>query len=119
VATTVLAAGLIVFVDLAALGGTTSLLLLAVFGVTNCAVLMLRRSPVEHRHFRVPTVVPVSGLVSCAFLVSPWSGRPAADYGLAGILLVLGAGLWLLQVVLSSRSRRRPRTDPMRPTLEQ
>lgn len=106
-ATTVLAAGLILVADLAALGGTTSLLLLAVFAVTNCAVLVLRRQPVAHRHFRVPTIVPVLGLASCVFLVSPLSGRPAADYQLAAILLLLGAGLWLVQAVLSSRSRRR------------
>lgn len=107
VATTVLAAGLIMTVDLAALGGTTSLLLLVVFAVTNCAVLVLRRSPVEHSHFRVRAIVPVLGVASCVFLVSPWAGRPVADYRLAGILLVLGVGLWLLQILLMRRARRR------------
>lgn len=107
VATTLLAVGLIVSVDLEALGGTTSLLLLAVFAVTNCAVLVLRRSPVDHDHFRVPTIVPILGLASCVFLVSPWSGRPAADYRTAGILLALGVVLWLVQAAWSRRVRRR------------
>lgn len=108
--TTVLAVVLIAGVDLASLGGTTSLLLLAVFAVTNCAVLVLRRSPVEHPHFRAPTVIPVIGLLSCVFLASPWSGRPAEDYRVAALLLLVGFGLWLLRVVLSSLSRCRSRS---------
>ncbi|WP_197431412.1 MULTISPECIES: APC family permease [unclassified Dietzia] len=114
--TTLLAVLLIAGVDLASLGGTTSLLLLAVFAVTNCAVLVLRRSPVEHRHFRAPTVIPVAGLLSCVFLASPWSGRPAEDYRVAALLLLAGVGLWLLRVVMSSRSRRRRDEHARRPT---
>ncbi|KAA0918041.1 APC family permease [Dietzia sp. ANT_WB102] len=92
--TTVLAFGLIAFADLASLGGTTSLLLLAVFTVTNVAVLVLRRDPVEHAHFRTPTVVPILGTVFCAFLVSPLSGRAREDYTVAGWLLAAGVALW-------------------------
>ncbi len=34
------------------LGGTTSLLLLSVFTVVNLSVLVLRRDPRRHKHFR-------------------------------------------------------------------
>ena len=45
--------------NVALLGGTTALLLLCVFTVVNIAVLVLRRSPVDHEHFRAPTVPAV------------------------------------------------------------
>lgn len=94
--TTLLAFALIWFADLKALGGTTSLLLLCVFTVVNVAVLVLRRDPVDHQHFRTPTALPVLGALLCAFLVSPFSGRDSADYRIAGVLLVIGVLLWAL-----------------------
>jgi APA family basic amino acid/polyamine antiporter len=94
--TTLIAFGLIWFADLAALGGTTALLLLCVFTVVNIAVLVLRKDRVEHRHFRAPTVIPVIGAVACAYLASPLSGRATADYRIAGILLVVGVALWAI-----------------------
>jgi amino acid transporter len=94
--TTVIAFGLIWFADLSALGGTTSLLLLCVFTVVNIAVLVLRKDPVEHKHFKAPTVIPIIGAVVCAFLASPLSGRAAADYRVAGVLLVIGVILWFI-----------------------
>ncbi|MEV5558359.1 APC family permease [Nonomuraea wenchangensis] len=110
--TTVLAVGLVVFVSLdpespvvALLGGTTSLLLLAVFAAVNVAVLVLRRDPVEAAHFHAGRVLPVLGTVTCLYLVLPWSsGRPAGQYEIAGVLLVLGAALWLV-----TRLATRPR----------
>ena len=42
------------------LGGTTALLLLCVFTVVNIALLVLRRQPVDHEHFRTPTFLPLS-----------------------------------------------------------
>ncbi len=98
--TTALAFGLITYVSFASddaislLGGTTSLLLLAVFAVVNVAVLKLRRSTVEHDHFVTPTWIPVVGAVVCVFLVTPLSGRPVDQYEIAGGLLVLGVVLW-------------------------
>lgn len=87
------------------LGGTTSLLLLAVFAVVNVCVLVLRRRPVDHKHFRTPTALPVIGAVACLALVLPWtSGRPAAQYGIAGILLALGLVLWLITYVHRRRA---------------
>ncbi|MDC0771567.1 APC family permease [Streptomyces sp. HD] len=100
--TTVLAFGLITFVSLnpdspvvALLGGTTSLLLLTVFAGVNLAVLVLRRDRVEGHHFRAGRLLPVVGTITCLYLVLPWSsGRPADQYRIAGILLLIGVVLW-------------------------
>jgi basic amino acid/polyamine antiporter, APA family len=93
--TTLLAFLLITFVaEVPALGGTTALLLLAVFTVVNVAVLILRKDTVEHSHFRVPTFVPVLGAVTCGFLVGPWTGRDAEQYVIAALLIGLGVALW-------------------------
>ncbi|HEY8373201.1 MAG TPA: APC family permease [Pseudonocardiaceae bacterium] len=92
--TTVIAAVLVSTVDLAILGGTTSLLLLVVFTIVNVAVLVLRREKVAHKHFRTPTFIPVLGAVTCAYLASPLTGRPPREYLVAGILLVVGLVLW-------------------------
>jgi amino acid transporter len=94
--TTAIAFGLIFFADLAALGGTTSLLLLCVFTIVNVAVLVLRRDPVDHEHFHAPTALPVLGAVACAYLASPFSGRAGADYRIAAVLTVIGVVLWVV-----------------------
>jgi amino acid transporter len=113
--TTLVAFGLIFFADLTALGGTTALLLLVVFTVVNVAVLVLRRDPVEHAHFRAPTAIPVIGAVACAYLASPLSGRAGADYRVAGVLLVVGAVLWAVTRGLDARVGRSPgQLDPER-----
>jgi amino acid transporter len=101
--TTLIAFGLIIAVtkildadSITVLGGTTALLLLAVFTVVNIAVLVLRQNPVEHDHFVAPTWLPVVGALSCAFLVGPWTGRDGQQYTVAGWLLGLGIVLWVL-----------------------
>ncbi len=79
------------------LGGTTSLLLLSVFTVVNLSVLVLRRDRVGHKHFRAGVVIPVIGVVTCLWLVLPFSsGRDPQQYQIAGALLGLGVLLWLL-----------------------
>lgn len=105
--TTAIALGLASFVSLdpenplaLLLGGTTSLLLLAVFAVVNVAVLVLRKQPVDHKHFRTPTFLPVIGAIACTYLVLPWtSGRPIAQYQIAGALLAIGIVLWAITYV--------------------
>ena len=73
---------------IAVLGGTTSLLLLAVFAVVNVAVLVLRRDVREAGgQFRTPTALPVIGCLASLYLVTPLSGRPAQQYVLALILV--------------------------------
>jgi basic amino acid/polyamine antiporter, APA family len=100
--TTLLAFGLITFVgEVPALGGTTALLLLCVFTVVNIAVLVLRRDPVGHEHFRTPTFLPVLGALTCAFLVGPWTGRDTVQYTIAGVLIGVGVLLWLVTVLIN------------------
>ncbi len=89
--TTLISFGLIIYVvrasasedgatTVALLGGTTSLLLLCVFTVVNIALLVLRRQPVDHDHFRTPTWLPDRGHGD---LCVP--GRPVgAERGAAG-----------------------------------
>ncbi|MFB9932041.1 APC family permease [Amycolatopsis halotolerans] len=98
--TSVIAVGLVSFVDISALGGTTALLLLVVFAIVNIALLVLRKDKVAHKHFRAPTVLPVLAAVFCLYLVSPLSGRPAQDYQVAGILLAVGVLLWVVNVLV-------------------
>jgi amino acid transporter len=79
------------------LGGTTSLLLLSVFAVVNLSVLVLRRDKVDHRHFKAGVVIPVIGIVTCLWLVLPFSsGRDIEQYQIAGGLLGLGILLWVV-----------------------
>jgi APA family basic amino acid/polyamine antiporter len=100
VMTTAIAVGLVLYAGrlsedaVATLGGTTSLLLLGVFTIVNVVVLVLRRQPYDGEHFHAPTVLPVIGLVACAFFVTPLSGRAADQYEVAGFLLVGGIVLW-------------------------
>ena len=86
------------------LGGTTSLLLLAVFAMVNVAVLVLRRD-VQGRagHFKTPTALPVIGFITSLYLVTPLSGRPGTQYLLAGILLVIGVVLFFVTMAINKR----------------
>jgi amino acid transporter len=100
IATTAIAMGLIVSGDLGALADTTVLLLLLVFSGVNVAVLVLRRDPVGHAHFRVPTPVPVIGAaVSVALMTS----KEAGTFARAGLLLAVGVVLWGLNWALHGR----------------
>ncbi|MEO3758214.1 APC family permease [Mycobacterium sp. B14F4] len=109
--TTVIAFGLIFYVSAFAsssavsmLGGTTSLLLLAVFAMVNVAVLVLRRDVREAGgHFKTPTVMPVIGFVASLYLVTPLSGRAGTQYLLAGILLVIGIVLYAITAVINKQ----------------
>lgn len=108
--TTLISFGLIIYVSFASrdavkvLGGTTSLLLLGVFAVVNVAVLVLRHDKVKHSHFRTRTVLAVLGSFTCVYLVLPWSGRPASEYVVAGLLLALGLVL-SVPIYLMRRAR--------------
>ena len=113
--TSLLAFALITFVgEVPALGGTTALLLLCVFTVVNIAVLVLRRDPVDHQHFRTPTVLPVLGCLSCAFFAGPWTGRDPVQYSIAGVLIGIGVLLWLVTVAVN----RRAGVGPSDPTMD-
>jgi amino acid transporter len=89
--TSALAAILVATGDLERLADTTVALLVVVFAVVNVTVLVLRRQPVEHEHFQVPTVVPVLGIGISIALLTQVEGEA---YARAGLLLVLGLVLW-------------------------
>jgi APA family basic amino acid/polyamine antiporter len=107
--TTGLSVLLITYVSLASsdavavLGGTTSLLLLAVFAVVNVVVLVLRRDTSTTKYFRAPTVLPIIGTIACVFLVTPLSGRPSTQYVLAGWVLVIGLVLFGVTLLINRR----------------
>jgi amino acid transporter len=112
--TTLLAFGLITFVgEVPALGGTTALLLLCVFTVVNVAVLVLRRDPVGHQHFRTPTIVAGLGALVCAFLAGPWTGRDPVQYKIAGVLIGIGVVLWVVTVLVNRATGVKPAEPDM------
>lgn len=82
------------------LASTMVLLLLVVFLGVNAAVLVLRRDPVLKRHFRVPTLLPIAGLASCALLMTQVDG---AVWRLGLPILAVGA---LLAGLVAWRRRR-------------
>lgn len=93
VATTAVAVLLTLVGDLATLAQTVVLLLLIVLLSTNIAVLVLRRDRVEHDHFRVWTVVPVLGALSCVLLLTQ---QEPMVWLFAAILIAVGVGLFFL-----------------------
>ncbi|MFI8928572.1 APC family permease [Streptomyces sp. NPDC053474] len=99
-----LAIGLVSTGEIEGLGDTTAFLLLCVFAVVNVAVLVLRRDPVDHDHFRTPTALPVLGALTALILASPLADRPADVYIRAGVLLAIGIALWAVnKLVLRAR----------------
>ena len=95
--TTAIAAVLIITGDLSKLADTTVALLVIVFAIVNASVLFLRRDPVDHEHFRVPSIFPVLGVgVSIALLTQ----IEAEVWARAGILIALGLVLWLLNALV-------------------
>lgn len=95
--TTLIAAGLIIEADLEKLASTTVALLVIVFLIVNATVLYLRREPVDHDHFEVPTIIPPIGIgVSIALLTQ----IEAETYGRAGILLAVGLVLWVVNLLV-------------------
>jgi basic amino acid/polyamine antiporter, APA family len=99
--TTLIAAGLILTGDLEGLADTTVVLLLVVFAIVNISVLVLRRDAVDHPHFRTPTALPVLGAIVSLVLITQ---NEAAVFLRAGILLVIGAALWLINWLAGGRT---------------
>ncbi|MFW0785952.1 APC family permease [Gordonia sp. CPCC 206044] len=110
--TTVIALCLLVYVSadpqgsiVGLLGGTTALLLLAVFTVVNIAVLVLRRDKVAHKHFRTRVGIALAGAITCGYLTLPITGRDPEQYAIAGWLLLFGVILWAITYWYNKRTR--------------
>src|SRR5690606_18602792 len=101
IATTGVAMLLTLLGDLAMLAETVVLLLLFVFLSANVSVLVLRRDRVEHDHFRVWTVVPVLGIISCIVLLTQQSGTV---WLFGGALIALGLLLHAIAKWSTARS---------------
>jgi basic amino acid/polyamine antiporter, APA family len=99
--TTLLALALVTTGEVETLADTTVVLLLSVFVLVNVSVLVLRRDRVEHDHFRAPVFFPVAGvIVSLALLTQ----QEAEIYLRAGILMVVGVLLWVINYVVAGRT---------------
>jgi amino acid transporter len=106
--TTLLAWVLVATGDIGDLANTTVALLLAVFSLVNVAALVLRRDPVGHRYFAVPSWVPVLGAVTCLALLSQQKG----DIFLrAGALLAVGLVLWVVNLLCARRLETGPTAE--------
>ena len=90
-----LAAVLVVIGDLETLADTTVLLLLIAFVAVHISVLVLRRTPVDHEHFRAWTGFPVLGALCCSALIVQKLVEDAIVFAYAGGLLAFGLLLWL------------------------
>ncbi|GAB3533776.1 APC family permease [Arthrobacter tecti] len=104
--TTAVAIALTLTGDLASLAETVVLLLLFVFISTNVAVLVLRKDRVDHKHFRIPTVVPYLAVASCVLLLTQQS---AEIWLRAGILVAVGVVLYFVSAAVTRRSGREVR----------
>ena len=82
--------------DLETLADTTVLLLLFVFIGVHLALLVLRRTPVDHDHFRAWTILPYLGIVTCAALATH-SIIDDPKLLWAGGLIALGLVLWVIE----------------------
>jgi amino acid transporter len=94
--TATIAAILVTVGDLETLADTTVLLLLFVFVCVNTAVLVLRREPVDHEHFRAPTALPVLGAIACVALIVQKAFDETVTFAYAGGLIALGIVLWAI-----------------------
>jgi hypothetical protein len=57
-------------------------------------VLILRREPVDHDHWRAPTALPVLGAAACLGLIAQKAVEDTVIFAYAGGLLALGVVLW-------------------------
>lgn len=110
---TALAIGLVLAVryflpesTIAALGGTTALLLLSVFCLVNVAVPVLRKDRGKEGHFRTPVALSIVGALTAAMLVTPIA-QPRENYVIAGALLGIGLVLSIISYAYNAAIRGR------------
>lgn len=87
--------------DIATLAETTVLLLLLVFLSANVSVLVLKKDKVEHKHFRVPFVLPILSIIACVALLTQQTGAVWL-----GTLLYVVVGSVLFVVARFTRNRQ-------------
>ncbi len=100
--TSAIAVVLVITAELEKLAETTVALLVIVFAIVNATVLYLRRVPVDHDHFRVPSAIPVVGIGVSIALLTQIEGEV---FGRAGILIGVGVALWVVNVLVVRRER--------------
>lgn len=103
--------------DVGALASTTVLLIVIVFTLVNASVIVLRKDRVPHAHYRAPRITPYLGIVACAILLFQIVRNDlgsAEDNTLltSGILLLVGVGLYLLNLPLQRRLDRAEAANP-------
>jgi basic amino acid/polyamine antiporter, APA family len=103
IASALILSSLVIGDGVADLASTTVVLLLLVFAVVNVSVLVLRRRPVEHAHFRTPRWAPVLGAAASLLLASPAAGIEPHVYLIAASLVGVGALLWGVNRLLAGR----------------
>lgn len=101
--TVLVAAALIATGSVRELAETTVLLLLVVFALVNVSVLVLKRHPVDHPHFKTPAWAAVLGAITTIVLASPFTGRSPRVYLTAAILVGAGAVLWGINRLITGR----------------
>jgi amino acid transporter len=92
-----IAAVLVLLGDLSTLADTTVLLLLLVFVAIHVSLLVLRRTPAEHEHFRAWTFLPYLGAITCAGLAIQQVVDDPKLVLWAGGLIVFGLILWVIE----------------------
>ena len=85
------------------LSTTTVVLLLLAFIMVNISVLVLRNDPVDHEHFRAPSVFPVLGIIISAALLIYQAISDISVFGLAGLLLAVGLVLYGVNLLVKRR----------------
>ena len=91
---TLFGAAALVFFIMRVIPGDVALLIFG--GLHTYLWLRLFRAPAW------PIATPMLGVVLCAYLASPLSGRATADYRIAGWLMLVGVALWGLTWYLNN-----------------
>ncbi|MEH3052690.1 MAG: amino acid permease [Patulibacter minatonensis] len=105
--TTLLAMALASTGSVSDLASTTVVLLLTVFTFVNVAVLVLRRDRVDHDHFHTVPLVAVVGAVASAGVLGYRVVDDPDQLVRAGLLLVLGVVLWIVNAGARRAENRR------------
>ncbi|MDP8974654.1 MAG: amino acid permease, partial [Actinomycetota bacterium] len=79
--------------------------------MVNDYVLVLSMELVDHQHFTAPTVFPILVIVACLVLMVQISINDIGVYAYAGVLLVIGLVLYVVNNLLRRRLDSTDSTD--------